>query len=138
MSTLVAMSCGGAAMYSRPLGPGEEAAVLETIVAVDLLAFDGKKPVGSGLNKWKLSPGSHQLTAQVDYAGILSSDTHTASFDFNAGHSYWMGFRAFNMKKEEQMAGGEVASGDWEMALLGVWMGVGTLGGKLRRWNSVI
>ncbi len=100
-------------MYTVPLRPGQEPARLETIVAVDLLGFDGQKPMSSTWNRWDISPGPHKVNAQVNYAGRLSSTSKEVVFPFKPGHAYVLGFRAYNM----QSTGAGSQSGDFELAL---------------------
>lgn len=106
-----------ATMYSRPLAPGEEPADLETIVAIDLLAFDGTKPVRSSWNSWQVSPGSHQLTARAHLSNKIWSSPRTTAFTLEQGHNYWLGLRAYDMEEVEKTPAGTVYTGKWELAL---------------------
>ena len=108
-----------APMYSRPLGSGEKAVQLDAIVAVDLLAFDGKEPAASSLNSWKVTSGPHHLTVQVNYRSVsqtIRSSPKTAMFDLEQGHSYQVGFRAHNQKTTTSVQGTH-RDGNWEIAL---------------------
>ena len=118
VGVLLCLVCTGCAttMYSRPLAAGEEPARLETIVAVDLLTFDGQKPAASTWNSWQIAPGPHKLTARVKWGQSLMSDARTFEFAFARGHKYWLGFRGDN-KREVMTPQGTVATGTWEMAL---------------------